>query len=582
MFYKRHKVLVVAALLIALALGAHALSRPSYAAPSAQGVLTFGDPTPVNGTMNDALPEALYAFDCFQNTPGSVVVRTVEGDLRVQITVQDGTGATIGQGGVVRENPNVSTVALFQPTNDGLCMLTLSREGTTSGAYTLRLLPGYEKLDVFDRFDGGETNNLGLLWEPYSSENMTVDLVNDQLQIRVLTENLQGYAVPTLEEDRIWSDFFIQADFSIGGSPSYYEYGFVLRTDSQADVFYSVTLSSDGDWNVYWYDGEWNAIQEWTVSPVIDGADKKPRVAVWVQDNTFRVYFNNRFVGEVSDPDRHTMSGQFGIAASTIKDQMDALTVYADNLVVTVPAVPSVAGAPPLPGMNADADGGQSTAIAGGGLLSALGQGSQPAPQPTLAPDSNGPRVLSTWQSDDPQTVVQELQSLGLVPAGGSLALSVPSSYADTDDSGFSYYPLGEGQTFRNFVLNFDARLLQGALPSGCGMFFRDTDFYNADALVFADGSFLLGEWDANGQLTDASVLQFSDAVIGGLEATNRVLVVANEEQMTLFVNGQQVAQATFEPHAGPVALEIYVQADDNGQTQQTYCQLNNVWLWEY
>ena len=160
--------------------------------------------------------------------------------------------------------------------------------------------------------------------------------------------------------------------------------------------------------------------------------------------------------------------------------------------------------------------------------------------------------------------------------------MTVPSSYGDTSNPGFNYYALGEGKTFRNFVLSFDARLLQGVPESGCGMFFRDTDTYNADALIFADGSFLLGEWGPDGKLTDASVLQYSDAVKEGLGETNRVLVVANEAQMTMFVNGQQVAEATFQPNTGTVALEMYVYKDDNGQTQETYCQLNNVWLWEY
>ncbi len=579
MFNKPYHI-ALAVLATLLALSVPGLAGHSYAAPPTQGLLTFGDPTPTEGALNDTTPEVVYAFDCFQGNPGSVVARTTDGDLRINLTVQDGSGQTIGQGSEAR--PGVSVVSLFQPTTDGLCTLTLAREGNTSGQYTLRLLPGYDKLDVFDRFDVGESGNLGLLWEPYASQNMTVNIVNKQLQIQVLTENLQAYAVPTVEDGRTWSDFYIQADFTIDGDPSYYEYGFVLRTDETADNFYSVTLSSDGDWNVYWFDGEWNAIQEWTVSPVVDGTDKNPRVSVWVQGNTFRVYFNNQFVGEVSDPNSSRMDGGIGIAASTLKDQPDVLTVYADNLVVTVPA--PVNGAPPLPGLSGGTpSAAQPTAAPIGGLLGALGQGNnQPALQPTQAPGSSGPLTLSTWQSDDPQTVVQELQSLGLIPADGSLALTVPSSYHDTSDAGFSYYLLGEGKTFRNFALSFDARLLQGALPSGCGMYFRDTATYNADALVFADGSFLLGQWDAQGQLTDASVLEFSDAVIGGLEATNRVLVIANEEQMTLFVNGQQVAQATFEVHSGPVALEVYVWPDENGQTQQTYCQLNNVWLWEY
>ena len=502
-------------------------------------------------------------------------MRTTSGDLRVDITVQDGAGATLGQGGVVR--PNFSVLALFEPTSDGLCTLTLSREGNTAGEYSLRLLPGYDKLDVFDRFDGGE---MGVEWPPYTSDAEISGIIEQQqMKLQVMTDNWLAYTVTTAADERTWSDFYIQADFAIQDTPSYYEYGFVLRTTGQVSPFYALTLSSDGDWTLAWYgeNNEWDTIQSWTVSPVIDGADHNPHVAVWVQGNVFRLYFNNRFVGEVSDPNSHRMEGGFGVAAGTLRDQKDTLTVYVDNLVVTAPAGN---GAPPLPGTESGAT--DTTQPPAGGLLGALGQGNQPAPQPTQAPNSAGPRMLNTWQSDDPQTVVQELQSLGLIPAGGEVGMVVPSSYGDTSSAGFNYYPMGNDKTFRNFVLSFDTRLLQGVPTSGCGMFFRATNTYNADVLIFADGSFLLGEWGSDGKLTDASVVQYTDTVKEGLNETNRVVLVANEAQMTMFVNGQQVAEATFQPNTGTVALEMYVDKDDNGQTQETYCQLNNVWLWEY
>ncbi len=579
MFHKRYRLFAGVILAALLALGLPTLTHHSYAAPTAQGVLTFGDPTPITGALNDAAPEVLYAFDCFRGNPGSVVVRVTSGNLRVNLSVQDGTGAILKQGGMVR--PDVAVLALFEPTGDGLCTLTLSREGNTAGEYTLRLLPGYDRLDVFDRFDGGD---MGLEWPPYTSDAEISGIIEQgQMKLQIMTDNWLAYTVPNAAEERTWSDFYIQADFTIEGSPSYYEYGFVLRTTGQVSPFYALTLSSDGDWSLAWYgeNDEWEAIQKWTVSPVIDGTDHNPRVAVWVQGNVFRLYFNNRFVGEVTDPNSRRLEGGFGLASGTLRDQKDTLTVYVDNLVVTVPAG---GGAPPLPNTGAGSTGApaQATAAPMGGLLGALGQGNQAAPQPTQAPNSAGPRMLTSWQSDDPQTIVQELQSMGLVPPNGTLSLTVPSSYGDTSNAGFSYYTMGEGKTFRNFVLSFDTRLLQGATESGCGMFFRDTDTYNADAIIFADGSFLLGEWDAQGDLTDASVLQYSDAVKEGLGETNRVVVVANEAQVTMFVNGQQVAEATFQPNTGPVALEMYVDKDDNGQTQETYCQLNNIWLWEY
>jgi hypothetical protein len=162
------------------------------------------------------------------------------------------------------------------------------------------------------------------------------------------------------------------------------------------------------------------------------------------------------------------------------------------------------------------------------------------------------------------------------------MEINVPSSYGDTSSSGFSFFPLGRGKTFHDFVLSFDARLVATGPESGCGMYFRSNDAYSNSALIFEDASALLGEWDANGDLSDASFFDYADVIQGGQGATNRVHVVAVGDTVLMYVNGDLLATGDFSDETGEVALEMYVAADDAGNTVQTYCQLNNIWLWEF
>jgi hypothetical protein len=558
------------------------------AAPPAQGVLSFDDPNPTTGTLDNSSPQVSYTFQCVKGAVGSVQVATSSGDLQTDIAVYAADGQALATGGLAGSNPNVSVAEAFTIPADGQCKVDLSRQGSTSGSYAARLLPGYANLDRWDTFDG--TNGaLGLDWgDPYSSDTLETSVVNQQLQIKVKTENLLGYATPV--GDVSWSDFYAQADFTIEDTPTYYEYGFVFRDNVDADTFYSLSFSTDGDWSLYYHDPkgaqQWTAIQEWTVVPVIDGTDLHPHVAVWAHGNTFTAYFNGQYVGEATDANNSASEGLIGLGAATEKGQVGTLVVDADNLVITTP----FQGKTSLP-FGGPAATPQPTGAAG--LLGILGATKPPEVKPTATlpllplatatppPQPSGNPPLTSWNSSRPSDIVGELQQQGVAPAGGSAVLNVPSSYGDTSTAGWSYFPLGQGKTYGNFVLSFDARLVMTGAGSGCGMDFW-VDSGSTTVLVTEDGSTFLGQFDADGNPDPNNQVQSSDAIKQGEGASNRATVVAVSGKVTLYVNGQFVSSATFKPQTGSVSLSMYVNKDDSGATQETYCQLNNIWLWEF
>lgn len=614
------------------------ISGPSHisveAAPPIQQPLEMGAEQPVVGTLDGVTPQVSYAFECHEEGIASVYAETTAGDLMVEIAVVDPDALTITTGQIEQKNPNISIAEAFIMPADGQCMVTLSRVGETAGTYALRLLPGYAQLDKWDAFDGAGPP-LRMVWAPYLDDVLDTDIRNQRLDMTVMMEGQLGYVLPE-DEGLNWTDVYVQADFVIDGDPSYYEYGFLLRSDYAGNSFYTLTVSGDGDWSYFYLDADWYEIQPWTVAPAIDGSDKQPRLGAWMQGNTVKLYFNDRYVGEVSDPSGFAVEGLVGLVVATGPDQMDFLTAHIDNLVITRPfGGSSTAGLPfgqPDP-----------TATPGGGLTDLLGGDTKPTPTPgslfglgsitktpeqadelttptqammptplplptapplptypptatpaglaipTLPPlirptETPVPQALTlrAWDSDSPADIVRELREYDLVPSGGELSLTVPGSFGDTSRAGFNFYPLGQGRTFRDFVLTFDARLDMGAAESGCGMHFRNSASSTSMGMVFADGSAYLAQWLSDGDTHESSWYGDHPVIAAGIGVTNRVTMVAIDTQVLMFVNGEMIAAGNFDDASGTIALELYVEEDDAGGTQRTYCQLNDIWLWEF
>jgi hypothetical protein len=532
-----HRARIIVMLVVVLAAGLP-FSAVSAIPPSQAGELTLFAEKPLVASLDAATLENTHPFDCTADSVLSISVEPVGDDPGLALVVFD-AGAKSLVDGLALEGGRVVAEA-FTPPTDGTCSVTVS--GSSAGEYRIQLLAGFADLSLRDTFSG-EPTALGMTWPPYEGTAVNVGLDSGQMWIEVFSDNQIGYALP--EEQAVRNDFYAQVDITVEGTPSYYEYGFQLHSDSSGDTFYTATFSSDSDWSVYYFDGEWTELQPWTVSPVIDGSDQEPQIGVLVQNQQLSFYFNNALVGSVDMGDYAT-EGEIGLVAGTIPDQTDILKVRFDNLTVTTPAGPTDSTAAPVPD------------------------------SPT------GQLSLTNWESGAPQEIVAEMREAGLVPSGGSIGLTVPNTYGDTSNDGFNFYSLGGGKQYSDFVLGFEASLGTTGPGSGCGMYFRSTGSTSSDALIFENGYFYLAYFGTDGDADDASVYDTHPAINTGEGASNHVVIMALDEQVILWINGQQVAETAFPAETGEVALEMYVNSDDNGATQRTYCELNDVWLWEF
>lgn len=549
------------------------------AAPAAQGVLAW-NAAPVTGALDAATPRALYMFPCEANYPGSVVVETTSGNLVTQVTVVGPGFVPLGTGQQVAGTQG-TVLEAFLPADRGTCQAEISAVNNTSGQYAVSLRSGYGTVRGFNTFDQA-SEPAGFQWVPFQTDNVIGDLVNNAVQISVITQNMFGYFA-TDDPIETATNAFMQADVAIQGQPSYVEYGLEFGMAEDGSTFYSLAFSTDGDYSLYFYQDGWTALREWTVSEVIDATDSNPQIAIWLHDGSLAVFFNGALVEDIPNIDPNAFLGYPGISAGTLADQTDTVTVQYDNFLVTVPY----------------------TGAASTGLLGALGMGnnqgtppqrSTPTPEPlslalpTAAPQptqaqvqvGNFPASLQNWNTNQPSVLVSELANQGYIPLGGSVKLNVPSTFGESSSQGFNYYPLGRGEQYADFVASFDATLTTSGPGSGCGMHFRASNTTSTSSLVFADGFAMLAYYGADGSPDDASFMDYTDLVTTGVGVTHRVTVVAVGSKMAMYVNGQLLADTEFPMGTGTASLELYVEADSTGATQLTRCQLDNVWLWGF
>jgi len=336
------------AVVLAVALTLAGAPGMAAADPGAQGIagrLTLFGPA-AQGRLDASTPNVTYAFDARAGQPISLRSVAYDAALLLDLTLTGPDGAVLARG-ITTTDPGIRVIDAFTPPVDGTYYATVSALNGSAGAFDLALLGGYADLVVADDFSSAD-DALHLSWTPFVSIDAAADVVNGALGIQVINEGRLGFFEP--DGWTAYRDLYIQADFTIEESPGYHEYGFALRNAPGADSFYTVLFSSEGDWALFFFDGAWHVVQDWTYSPAIDGADTAPCISVFVEDSTFRVYFNGHEVGTITDVQLFAREGGFGIVAATSPDEQGVLVASVDNLTVTTPATPYAALASLPPG----------------------------------------------------------------------------------------------------------------------------------------------------------------------------------------------------------------------------------------
>jgi hypothetical protein len=474
---------------------------------------------PARGAVNDAAPAQDWTFEGTAGQVVSLIAVTVSGDLdpAIQVIGPDGT--------LVGENDDLDSLVR----DAGLEALQLPAAGTytvrvmryagsaTSGEYELTLTPGFARFNRADTFDQGSISWVTPQGDP-------VALAQGKLQLRVESPGETMIALPPDAEPV--QDMYFQASARVLGAPSYAEVGLIFRAQNTPGSLraYEFKANTNGQWTVLLQDeGGVFALRTWSDHPALDASEWT--LAVLARGGDFVFYANGAWLGTVSDT-RLAAPGDIGVLIANDPDAAGATTVLFDDAILTTRLGTTYRGLP---------------------------------------------LALAAWDSSDPRAIIAELAATGLiVPAAErDFYLLEQTLLAERRSSRFEL--LGsEGAIYGDFALGARVSIVSGA-DAGCGLVYRWQDERNLDlAYVDTDGGFGLVQ-TRDGQLT-TNVYDLSDMVRAD---GSKLLVIAQGDQVTLYINGAMVAREQVAPGAGRIGVALL-----NYEDARADCFWNDLWVW--
>jgi hypothetical protein len=332
-------------------------------------------------------------------------------------------------------------------------------------------------------------------WGKSSDEKVERRYEGGEYVILVKKDNWAAWAWGTEE---MFADFALEAEVRQVEGPESAKFGLVFRHRDN-DNFYYFRISGSGKYQVgKQVNGEWQDIgdMKWTPSSHIKTGGATNHLKVVCQGPQIALYVNGQHLTTVSDDS--FAEGEVGLIAETAEGS-DPIKAAFDNFVVSVAeAIPPMLTPTPIP------------------------------PGTLLFSDDFSDRA-SGWGTSSEENYEQRYE-----------------------DGGYHFLIRSEGwaswkwleDEYTDFVLEVDARLVDGPQDSTYGLVFRLQDgdnFYFFE--VSADGYFYLGERvdDEWVKIKDWTASPFIEQG----ESTNRLKVVCQSSRITAYVNELQVMTVT-------------------------------------
>jgi hypothetical protein len=473
---------------------------------------------PARGVLGTDTPTEEWTFEGRAEQVISLIATRASGDLDpvIQVVGPDGQ--------VIAENDDLDSLvvdagleALALPA-DGTYIARVMHYGETSGEYDLTLTPGFARLAYQQSFD-----DPALVWVAPDSGGV-VD--QGRLRLRVVGETASALAiapdVPPL------TDYYYEASARLFASPSYAEFGLVLcaqGTPERVQRSYQFRVNSEGRWTVLFQDASGVfVLRTWTPNAALDVSEWK--LGVLARGSDFSFYANGTLLGTVSDS-RLSEPGMIGVLVGTGAAQPDPAVVVFDDVLVTERLGTTYKGLP---------------------------------------------LVLTSWDSFSPEEIVAELAASGQVIPALARDLFVTEQSLMAVNIAARFDLLGTAQAdYDNLLYGATVNITTGGQAVGCGLVVRWQDERDL-TLAYIDTAGGFGVVQAQDAALTTNMYDLTRMVA---EGSNRLLIVANDDHMAVYINGALVTQETVSPGAGRVGIALL-----NYEDVSTDCYFKDVWVW--
>jgi Bacterial pre-peptidase C-terminal domain len=471
---------------------------------------------PVSGSL-DSGGSQIWTFNAAEGEVLSFVLRPTSGDLdpMLTITTSNNTLLLANDDYAYPDSPDALLEAVTIPRPDTYT-ITVSGFGTTAGEYSLTLLAGFADQVANDTFDNARQ------WQS-SGSPMVMNISNGRIALELAGVEESGFAVSSAQ---IPADFYARAEIlQVGGQPVW-TVGLIARQQDN-DNYYAFEVNQRGEWRfVIREEGDQRSVRDWITHPAIVAGQTNFTLSLMANDTGFDFFYNDLLIGRVTD-DTLTQPGKIGLMIETGTAADSRVSALFDDLVITSPL------------------------------------------------QMDGQNILpQTLLIGDAVTTVQELQRRHLIPSNGEMRLTVPESFVNSNQPGVNEILLGGSQQFENFAIGTTVSWeAQAPGPTGCGLLLRaanDSDY----TLAYLDQTGGYGLSRRQGETFTTGLFAENPSMTGN---SHHILVIANEDQLYYYVNGQYVGTVEDVVREGQIGNAVV-----NFEPITTACQFTNTWLWQW
>lgn len=483
--------------------------------PSAAQAGTLTHNVPVTGTIS-AGGAAEWQFTAQNGEMLSLVVEPEDDSLDPILTIRDSSGAILISNDDYAPPETTALLQAITIPRSGSYIASVSGFGNSAGAYRLLLLPGYAEAAFHDDFSSTRG------WEP-ESEAMTAAIRSDSLALTLTGINAQSVAhseqVPEL------TDYFAEVRVRGTAGNGGWLVGMTLR--HVGDNYYLYQISDQGLWRVILHtaNGE-TTLRDWSSHPAIVAGTTEFLLGALVNGPRLEFFYNGALIGAETDTTL-TEGGRTGLALATLNVLDGETRAQFDDFLITVPR-----------------------------------ETEQPAPIPD--------QLIGTT----PNNTAQELERRRIIPAGGTMAFIIETSFAEYANDGVTRFTLARENTFTDFALGTTVTWRSAAAGiTGCGLVLRDTGSTEY-TLAFVDQTGGYGLSRRIGEIFEPGL--FGEGLTGGT-GPYTLLVIAQGEQLLYYANGDYMGRLENPAVAGTVGIAVV-----NYEAINTSCNFRNTWLWRW
>ena len=509
---KLMRLIIFAILLGTPMIGGFAPSLPQTSAQSP--VLRIG--IPAQGNVSATAPIQNWQVQIEDGDILTFIVNRMNGDLDPTLTL------LAPDGSVFKENDDRLAPLVYDA---GLESVEFSEAGMYTvqvgrydgaGDYQVWMLPSYARVWEDEDFSGDISR-----WDDgrFASqrENRLILATDAQFAIFVKPDG----ALPM-------SDFYLQAQFDWESAPDDVEAttGLMVRIEddgTRRPPGYYFLIKPDGTWSFLKRNFEtFEPLQEDIPADVLN--DERITLGVWSLNSRFRLYANGEFLGEVIDDTFATGAWGLHIRGETADAQ-----VAVDDLLLTVPSA--------------------------------------------RLPDF--PQTLETWESNQPNEIIAELQSADLISTAGSRTYILTAENYDVGAVQSRIFEKSLLDTNLNdFVMGVDVFVIEGDNVA-CGVTMRyQSDNNQMFAYMDVDGGagfvhVLNGKYARNTYDYVPTIDNPEEGV------RQRLLVIAQGDVIAFYVNGELFSLEYVPPMQGDLGGILM-----NYSTTAAACGYENLWIW--